>query len=359
MRKKTIFLVGSDTGGHVVPVFALAKDLEADPNFRIVVIGVGSETEKRFYSTLKKSEYRMIFAGKFQFNSFLYILSVFKSAVGFFQSLALILKYRPRVVFLKGNYSTVPVAFAARLFSIPIIAHESDAVIGKSNKLISKFAKKLFVAYPVEVYENIKVKYSGSILREEYLYRDSTKDQNNSKPKILVLGGSQGAHAINELVFRSINELVSVYDLTHQTGLKDIFEAKNIKKQLPKDLIDNYHPQAFIENNHLAIIEADLIISRASSGIFEFAAFKKPVILIPYPYASLDHQVANAEFFKCRDAAAVLIEKNLTPAIFYSTISKLMASDKKRSEMGMNLFSSSKLDGEKIVKSEIIKMAGK
>lgn len=359
MKKNTIFLVGADTGGHVVPVFALARDLSTNSNCRVVVIGVGSAIEKKFYQNLSNIDYKTITAGKFQFKSvWSNFVAILKSGVGFFQSIGLMIKYRPRVVFLKGNYSTVPVAYAARIFGVPIIAHESDAIIGKSNKLIASFAKKLFVSYPVETFSGSgkKLEYSGPILRKEYSERiPPYQNKEEILPKILILGGSQGAHAINEIIFATIKELASSYEVVHQTGAADFETALSKKKELSQETINNYQPTPFVDNDFLAISSSDLIISRASSSIFEFAAFAKPVILIPYPHASLDHQAANAKYFSRHNAAIVLVEKDLSPTILYSAISKILSSDKKKRELGDNLKKVVRFGGEKVVRNEISK----
>ncbi len=358
-NKKTIFLVGADTGGHVVPVFALAKDLALDEKYRVVVIGVGSTIEKRFYRKLSAVEYRTIVAGKFQFKSaWRNFIAVLKSGIGFFQSIGLIVKYHPKVIFLKGNYATVPVAYAARIFGIPIFAHESDAIIGKSNKLIAGFARKLFVSYPAEVFSHPgkNLEYSGAILRSEYQIKTfGPKNQAKKMPTVLILGGSQGAHAINEIIFSTLKELVSGYEIIHQTGVVDYKRSVEKKRELSKEIAGNYQPSAFIEDDFQAISKADLIISRASSSIFEFAAFRKAIILIPYPYASLDHQLANAKYFADRDAAIVLNEKDLSPTILYSAIAKILSSEKRKKELGQKLGKSVKLNGERIIRDELVK----
>ncbi|MEI8060690.1 MAG: UDP-N-acetylglucosamine--N-acetylmuramyl-(pentapeptide) pyrophosphoryl-undecaprenol N-acetylglucosamine transferase [Candidatus Berkelbacteria bacterium] len=361
MRKNTIFLVGADTGGHVVPVFALAGDLSKDKNIRVIVVGVGSAIEKKFYSKLSNVEYKIIIAGKFQFrNAWNNFVAVLKSGVGFFQSIGLIIKYRPKVVFLKGNYATVPVAYAARLLGVPVLAHESDAIIGKSNRLISKFAKKLFVSYPLEIF-NISGKnlvYSGPILRSEYSKKIDL-NQKNKLPTVLILGGSQGAHGINEIIFAALKELASGYIVIHQTGSTDIKTAEIKKAELPKEIADNYRPLSFVEDDFNVIASADLIVSRSSSSIFEFAAFEKPTILIPYPYASLDHQMANAKYFARHNAAIMLDEKDLSPTILYSAISKILSSEKRKKELGENLRQAVRPGGEKIIREELFKFMRK
>jgi len=357
--RKTIFLVGADTGGHVVPVFALAQDFAKNKKYNIVLIGVGSEIEKNFYHKLPEIKYVKIIAGKFQFNSFYNnLIASTKLIIGFFQSVILILKFRPKVVFLKGNYATVPVAYAAKFFRIPIITHESDAVIGKSNRLIANFSKKLFVSFPVETYNYKKqnIQFSGPILRDDF-YESNPKFErkSNNLSTILVLGGSQGAHAINKLFFSMLNQLLENYCIIHQTGINDFVTAREKIKLLPKKISVNYHPVSFIEETSKFIADADLIVSRASSSIFEFGVFGKPTILIPYPYASLNHQLENAKYFAGLKAAVVLEEKNLTPTILFSAISKIMLTAKTKKELGENLKNSVKLDGKKTVYLELEK----
>ncbi len=357
MKNKRIFLVGADTGGHVVPVFTLAEELEKEKNIEVFVFGVGSEIEKKFYSKLKNSRYLKIVAGKSQFGSpFSKVTAFCKSIIGLVQCKYYILKFRPQVIFLKGNYATIPMALAARILFCPVIIHESDAIIGRSNKYISKFAKKTFVSYPVEIYHlPIKnIKYSGPILRPEYSAKN-IRQQQNILPKILILGGSQGAHKINELIFASIKELSSGYQIVHQTGNQDIKVAEEKKKELPLDIQNNYQPMTFIENVFRSIIDADLIVSRASSSIFEYAAFQKATILIPYPYASLDHQKANAKYFANKNATVMIEEKDLSPTILYSSISKILSSEKRKKELAENLSKSVKFGGEKIIFNELTK----
>ena len=356
MRNKNIFLVGADTGGHVAPVYALAKEFLEKTKFRVVIIGVGSSIEKRFYQNLKEAKYCKIIAGKFQFSSvWNNFFSLLKTAVGFIQAIYLVIRFRPKVVFLKGNYATIPVAYVARLLGIPVFAHESDAVIGKSNQLISKFAKKVFLSFPEKVFDNKgkNFEYVGPILRPELEKKTSRNYERfgfDQKLKtVLVVGGSQGAHSINETVFKSLEKLASGYQIIHQTGVFDVEKAKSEKKLLDKKFSHRYYFSPFFEDINQAVAIADVVVSRASSTVFELASFKKAAILIPYPHASLDHQKANARYFENMKAAVVIDEKNLSPTILYSSISKMLTNDKRRTELENNLSKSLKTDGRKIV----------
>jgi UDP-N-acetylglucosamine--N-acetylmuramyl-(pentapeptide) pyrophosphoryl-undecaprenol N-acetylglucosamine transferase len=355
-KQKTILFVGADTGGHVVPVFALAKEFIEKTKYKVTVIGVGTATEKNFYSQIPRARYIKIIAGKFQFKSFFNnVFSAIKTAIGFIQSIFILISDRPAVIFLKGNYATVPVAYAARILRIPLFAHESDAVIGKSNKLIAKFADKLFLSYPLEIYkDNISNGfYSGPILRPEIEsktpgdYKRFGFDKN--KKTILIIGGSQGSHSINKAVLNALDELLPLYQIIHQTGTKDAAIALEKKRSLKEEYSKRYFTSPFINDVHGAISAADLVISRASSTIFELAAASKASILIPYPHASLNHQTENAKYFENKNAAVVVYDKNLSPTILYSAISKILSTDKKRSELASNISKSVKLNGRETV----------
>lgn len=365
MSRKTIFLVGADTGGHVVPVFALAKDLSKRSNIRIVLLGVGSEIEKKFFPQVKNAIYLKILAGKLNHGQvFQNIISALKSFAGFFQSVGRIIRYRPSVIFLKGNYATIPMAYAARILFVPIIIHESDAILGKSNRIISAFAKEVFLSYPTEIYkEKIKnARYSGLIMRENF-QQDGTKDYRlfDFDPKrktVLVIGGSLGAHSINQAIFGSLKELSGSFQIIHQTGSADIAEAEKQKTNFG-DLSKNYYPVAFLDDKLFqALAISDLVVSRAGSMVMELAASRKAVILIPYPYAAADHQSANAKYFQDRKAAVILDGKELIPTVLYSTIAKLLTSQKKHQELAKNLFSSVKMDGREIVLKKLLEYLG-
>lgn len=364
MKMKTIFLVGADTGGHVVPTYSLALELEKNTNIQVVVIGVGSEIEKKFYSKLSKSKYIKIYAGKSRFGSiWSKFVSYMKLFVGFVQSKYLIIKYRPKVVFLKGNYATLPIAFAAKLFGCPIIHHESDAVIGRSNKAIAKFSKKLFLSYPLEIYDDEfkQAVYSGPILREDFLSLSPPKDNDfqsfgfdKHTPIILVLGGSLGAKAINDCIFNSLDKILSEYQLIHQTGNASFQEAKNLKSVLPLNLRSKYYVSSFVDNELISAIKiADLVLSRSGSGVFELAAFKKAAILVPYPYASNDHQSANARYFSHKSAVKMIVDDKLQPTVLLGMIENLISDKKMSNDMRENFYNNSKLDGRDVIVAEL------
>lgn len=365
-KKNTVFLVGADTGGHVVPVYALALELEKDPNTRVFVLGVGTEIEKKFYPKLQSSIFIKIIAGKSQFGSIIgSLISYVKLAIGFIQAKYLLIKFRPKVIFLKGNYATLPIAYAARLLRFPIINHESDSIVGRSNKIIANFSESFFVSYPIDFYqESLKNPiYSGPILRDKFLDPQNTTDKDfltfgfdKNIPILLILGGSLGASSINDAIFASLDKILDKFQVIHQTGAQGNKEAQKVKSKLSIEKQKRYYQSSFIDREIFSAINiADVIISRSGSSIFEFAAFKKTAILIPYPYASFDHQRRNAEYFLSKDAAIVIDDKKLEPESLLKQIIDLSKDEKKRKQLADNFYHSVNLQGKAIVLSEIKK----
>lgn len=365
MKKNSIILVGADTGGHVVPVFALAKKLAEHSDLRVLVLGVGTDIEKKFYLN-QKFRYKKIYAGKISYGSiFQKVYSLIKLIFGFFQSLWIVMVENPKVVFLKGNYATVPIAYAARLLHKKIFVHESDAVIGRSNKIIGKFATKTFLTYPVSDYKNPpeNAEYSGPILRQDFF--DQTKSQKTDYEKfgfseksktLLIIGGSLGSRSINSAVVGILDKLLSTCQVIHQTGELDYNEVKDKTNKLDKNLLKNYYLTPFLNENLLSAIRiSDLVISRSGSMVMELAAAKKPTILIPYPYAAADHQTKNAEFFQSKNATVVISDKDLKPITLYTNIIKIISSPKKLQTLSDNINKSTKLDGLNLIYDEIIK----
>ena len=365
MKKKTIILVGADTGGHVVPVFTLAKKLAEHSDLRVVVLGVGTEVEKKFYLN-QKFKYRKIYAGKIAYGNFFQkVYSLIKLTLGFFQSFWILITEDPKVVFLKGNYATIPIAYAARFLRKKIFIHESDAIIGRSNKIISNFATKTFLTYPVSDYKNPpkNAVYSGPILRQDFFSQpkpnknDYAKFSFDEKNKtLLIVGGSLGSKSINLAVVGVLDKLLSTCQVIHQTGVLDYNDVREKTSKFDKNLLKNYYLTPFLDQELLSAINiSDLVISRSGSMVMELAALKKPTILIPYPYAAADHQTKNAKFFESKDAAIVISDNDLKPITLYSNIMKVIGSEKRLKTLADNIHKSTKLDGLNQIYDEIIK----
>ncbi len=274
-----------------------------------------------------------IYAGKlrryFDFKNF---VDVFKLPVGFFQALWILRKLKPKLVFAKGGYVSVPVCFAARVLKIPIWLHESDFSPGLANKICSKFAQKIFLSFEEsrQFFPRKDVEVVGNPIRKWLLKGNKELGYkltgfSPSKPVILIMGGSTGAQWLNRMVEKILPELLKHAQVVHITG-----ENPNLKIQMPnKSQNPNAKYKTFeFLNEDLAHIYAisDLVISRAGSGaIFEILALKKPMILVPLPAkASRGDQIENALAFTSHGWARVIRQDKISPENFLKEILYLL-----------------------------------
>jgi len=342
-----ILFTGGGTGGHVYPLVAIAREIRRIyPKKDLTLYYAGPKDE--FASALLSHEdfiIKTIVSGKirryFDWRNIVDIL--FKIPFGVIQSFFLLLFMRPDLVFTKGGSGSIAAAYAARILKIPVFLHESDVVPGLSNQTVAKWAKKIFVSFPkTEYFDPSKTILVGNPIRKELLEGDKEKavelfNLTLSKPILLVVGGSQGAEAINDFILNIFNHLLREYEVIHITGNRD---AKEVAAEAlvveEKDLERYYHEVGFLNEEKMkhAYKAADLIISRSGSGsIFEIAANGKPSILIPLPLAANDHQSKNAFAYAQTGAAMVMEQQNLTPNFFMENVQLLLLDQEKINKM--------------------------
>lgn len=344
-----ILLTGGGTGGHFYPLIAIAEKLieEAD-NQKIIDL-------KLYYMSDKPYDKRMLFENKitfvqipcgkmrtyFSLNNF---FDIFKTITGVFMGLISIFFIFPDVIISKGGYAAFPAVFAARFFRIPVIVHESDSFPGRLNIWTAKFAWHVGVSWDeaIEYLPKSKTALTGQPIRKEILHREPNGAHNFFKlkpdlPVILVLGGSQGAQIINDNIVDVLPDLLSRYQVIHQTGINNIKEvtarAKLLMDKNPN--IERYVPVDFLNNltTRMAAGCADIIISRAGSAIFEIASWGIPSIIIPITNSNGDHQRRNAFNYARVGACEVIEESNLTSHLLVSEIDKLFSSKERLTQM--------------------------
>jgi UDP-N-acetylglucosamine--N-acetylmuramyl-(pentapeptide) pyrophosphoryl-undecaprenol N-acetylglucosamine transferase len=361
-KKIKIIITGGGTAGHVMPALAV---IEALTNKKIDILYVGSK--KGIEKTIVPEhniEFRSITCGKFRrYWSWENLIDPFKFMIGFFQSLGIIIKFKPQVIFSKGGYVGLPIVIAGWICRKPIIVHESDTTLGLANRISLKFARRLAVSFPAECYPKVqaqKIIYTGTPVRKSILLGNKQKGQTFFQLKenlqtLLVVGGSQGAKKINNTLLEILVELLPNLQIIHLTGPSDFNKFKSFQKELPAEIKNNYKPYAFLENEIAdAITCSDLIISRAgANAIFEIAIFKKPLILIPLE----GHQETNAEFFARKNAALVIKNQDLNSKILLETMNNALSSPEKMQIMGTLLNEFEIPSSAEIIADEILKLA--
>ena len=310
---KKIILTGGGTAGHVTPNIALLPLLKEN-HYEISYIGSYTGIEKELIEE-QGIPYDGISSGKlrryFDVKNF---TDPFRVIRGYFQSVRIMKRRRPDVVFSKGGFVAVPVVLAARRLHIPVICHESDITPGLANKLAIPSATKVCCNFP-ETQSYLpegKSVLTGSPIRQELLSGDPQEGLRicgftDEKPVLMIIGGSSGAVAINDAVRRSLGELLKTFQVVHLCG------AGNLDHSL--DGQTGYIQFEYVKDDlrHL-FAAADLLISRAgANAICEILALQKPNILIPLPKgASRGDQILNAESFERSGYSYVLQQEQLT-----------------------------------------------
>lgn len=348
-----IVLAGGGTGGHFYPLIAVAEAIQEIAIERTLIepelIHVGPHP----FDALALQEHDIIYqsspAGKARrYASALNVLDYAKTFFGILRATLHLYSLYPDVVFSSGGYAAFPTLVAARLLRIPVIMYDADATPGRVSLWSSKFAARIAIAHneAAALYsEKIRdrIARTGHPIRKEIL--DPAKDGgheflklDSSVPTIMLLGGSQGARAINEVVIDALPILVSKYNIVHQAGADNLEEATNVGKLVLKDNPHQERYRVFGLLNTLAIRMAagisSLVVSRAGSGsIFEIASWNIPAILVPIPEDVSHDQTENAFSYARAGGAVVIEQKNLTPHILVAEIDRILQDTSRLSAM--------------------------
>jgi len=369
-----IVFTGGGTGGHFYPLIAVAEQVNAyvaEHNLVQPDLYYLSDTP---YDEGALYENDMLFerisAGKVRtYMSAQNASDTLKTILGFPHVLRLMFTLWPDVVFSKGGYMSVPVVMAARILRIPVVIHDSDSVPGRANLLASKFAARIAISYP-EAGEFFKgkdnVALTGNPVRHGVQKHDAhrSREQLNidlEMPTLLIIGGSQGAEAVNSTVLQSLKELLNTYQVLHQTGTNNFNTCKNVAEmELAHHAHkDRYHPVANynVHELSLAASAADLIVSRAGSGaIFEIATWEKPVLLVPIPDSVSRDQRSNAYAYARAGGAVVIEQENFTPHLLLSEAERILSDIGIIEKMQAGARAFQKPDAAKLIAHELMKI---
>jgi UDP-N-acetylglucosamine--N-acetylmuramyl-(pentapeptide) pyrophosphoryl-undecaprenol N-acetylglucosamine transferase len=322
---KRIILTGGGTAGHVTPCIALLPELKNE-GFDIQYIGSYNGIEKKLIEEYH-IPYHGISSGKlrryFDPKNFTDPIKVMK---GYLEASKLMKQLKPDIVFSKGGFVTVPVVMAAKRNKIPVIIHESDMTPGLANKLALPSASKVCANFPetVKYLPPEKAVLTGTPIRKELFKGNKINGLDfcgfsANKPVLLIVGGSTGSRAINEVIRGVLPTLLREFQIVHLCG-KD-----NLDERLQG--MAGYVQFEYIKNELSDLLAAaDLVISRAgANAICELLALRKPNILIPLPAASSrGDQILNAESFERQGYSLVLKEETLSLASLMEAIETVM-----------------------------------
>jgi UDP-N-acetylglucosamine--N-acetylmuramyl-(pentapeptide) pyrophosphoryl-undecaprenol N-acetylglucosamine transferase len=331
---RTILIMAGGTGGHIFPGLAVADEMHA-AGWDVVWMGAKGGMEERL---VPPRGYRTAWIraraarGKGVLQKLLLPANLLFS---FVESARHILRLRPDVVLGLGGYVAFPGGMMASLLDRPLALHEQNAVAGLANKVLAGVSDKVMVAFPGALKDG---EWTGNPVRREIAGIGIPEERFSGRTgplKILVVGGSLGAQALNEALPKAL-QLLPPVKVVHQSGEKHL------------DALRRHYADAGVEGELVAFIddmarryaEADLVICRAGAvTIAELSAGGMASILVPFPHAVDDHQTANARFLAEKGAAILLSQKDLTPEKLASVIAsldraKLLQMARKARELG-------------------------
>lgn len=373
----TIVFTGGGTGGHFYPIIAIAEalgDLVREKRLiapALYYLAPNSFDENALFEN--GITYVHIPAGKIRrYISFKNITDFFITLAGTLSALVTLFHLYPDVVVSKGGYGSVPTVLAAWLLRIPIIIHESDAKPGRANLFAAKFAEKIAISFESAAkyfpdHVQNKIARTGIPIRKALMRIETEGAQQYLKleknvPTILILGGSQGAMKINEIVLSSLLQLISFANIIHQTGKAHFENVRAIAQVvLGKDPhADRYHPINYLSEVSLqrAAGVAHVIVSRAgANSIAEIGLWKKPAILIPIPESVSHDQRTNAYAYAKTGAAIVLDEENLNSHILVSEIERIVRDPELSKRMSASAAGFTDPDAARILAGEVLAIA--
>ncbi len=386
-NRKTVLIMAGGTGGHIFPALAVAHVLR-DRGVHIEWLGTNKGLEARLVPEQQYPINYIEISGMRGKGLTTLVLLPLKLIRAMIQTLNVYHKVKPDVVLGMGGFVTGPGGIVGWLMRKPVILHEQNAIAGLTNKLLFKFAKKVFAAFPGAFAENKKLMIIGNPVRKEITSLEKPEQRFTKKwanisdmqLNILVIGGSLGAAALNEKVPESLemiakNQLLHNSDLKkingrHQCGEKNLVATKKNygwleKITFNKPAPDNAEHEIKINVDIMPFINdmaanyewADLVICRSGAlTVSEISAVGVASLLVPFPYAVDDHQTANAAYL-ANEEAAFLIQQNdlskekLTELLMSLNQKKLLTMAEKARQLSIN-------NAAEVVADECLQLAG-
>ncbi len=361
-----LIIAGGGTGGHLFPGIAVAEEfLSRDPANEVLFVGTERGIEARAVPAAGYCLELISAAGIRGKGTFSQLKGLAMMIYGYSQSRKILKKFRPDMVLGVGGYASLPMVLAARGTQTPRFIHEQNAIPGLTNRLLARFANKIFITLEesARYFPAATTQLTGNPLRRQILdtVRDNGKEiplpcRLNSVPcfHLFIFGGSQGAHAINTAMTAALPLLKKSrikLSITHQTGEKDCGEVTAAYRTAGVEATVT----PFITDMAVEYAKADLIICRAgATTIAEVTACGKACLFIPFPHAVDDHQRRNAEALLKKDACFMMLELELTGETLAESIRTLAEDPQLVLHTGEAAFSLARLDAARIIVDEML-----
>jgi UDP-N-acetylglucosamine--N-acetylmuramyl-(pentapeptide) pyrophosphoryl-undecaprenol N-acetylglucosamine transferase len=316
-----ILMAGGATGGHLFPAIAIAEAFQSrNPGTKVLFVSIGNPFEKSVLFAKSYPLRTITVEGMKGRGVWRQIRSILKIPVAIFQSIGILRDYKPDLVIGVGSYAAGPLVISAWLMRKRVVLHEQNIFPGITNRLLAPFADQIFVSFQhtQTAFRSKKAFLSGNPVQKKILelkgnceQREPNQSEAPRSFTVLVVGGSQGAHAVNLAVVEALDYLSGeyAYEFLHQTGEADkaMVEKAYRQKKMSSCV------QAFFHDMERQYAKADLVICRAgATTVAEITAMGKPAIFIPFPSAADNHQFLNARALTEAGAAEMVLQRDLS-----------------------------------------------
>ena len=303
-----IIIAAGGTAGHINPGIAIAQEIKKhDSSAKITFIGTDYGLEKELVPKAG-FDIKLIHSKGLSRNLIKLVKAAWYNLVGLEESYTILKELKPDVVIGMGGYVCAPVLLVAKkVLRIPVFIHESNAIAGKTNKFIGKFADGIAIGFDVtkKDFKSKNVIVTGNPVRMDFVGVE--KKFNTDKKKIVIFGGSQGARNINNAVIDMLQKGIDKYNILYATGKKQY----DLVKEKIGEVNTNIKIVPYIENMSEELKDADLVISRSGAlTVTELCTIGVPAILIPLSTAAENHQEFNAKVMENVGAAKIILDKD-------------------------------------------------
>ncbi len=363
MSKYKFIVSGGGTGGHIYPAIAIANELKSRfPDAEFLFVGAQDKMEMQKVPQAGYAIEGLWIAGLQRKLTLQNVLFPVKLITSLWKSRAIIKAFKPDVVIGTGGFASGPLLQMANSLNIPTVIQEQNSFPGITNKLLSKKANRICVAYEnlERFFPKEKMILTGNPVRQDLIDIDTKREEaikyfnlDASKKTLLILGGSLGARRVNQLIEKELQNIINQnIQVIWQCGKFYLEEYKKLDSK-------NVQVLAFIDRMDLVYAAADFVISRAgASSVSELSIVGKPVIFIPSPNVAEDHQTKNAKSIVDKRGALMLKESELDEN-FNTVFNDLVINENLQQQLSENIKKLAKINATNDIVDEIIKLINK
>jgi UDP-N-acetylglucosamine--N-acetylmuramyl-(pentapeptide) pyrophosphoryl-undecaprenol N-acetylglucosamine transferase len=348
-----VLIAGGGTGGHLFPGLAVADELRARGG-EVVFVGTQRGIETRVVPAAGYRLELLSVSGLARMGVVNTLRGLGRLPGAFAQAFRILRGFAPDVVLGVGGYASGPVGMVAALGGWPLALQEQNSVPGFTNRTLGRFAREIFLAFEDAraAFPGDRCHVTGNPVRANFLTAAAAhagiRTSSDGKGRVLIVGGSQGARAVNELVVAAMQfNTGRGFNVVHQCGAA---EVEKVTDAYRRTAVASFEVVPFIEDMAGAYAEADVVVARSGAlTLAELAVMGRPAILIPLPTAADDHQTKNAAAFERAGAAIVLAQADAKPEILAAKLAALMEAPDRRARMAAAMQSLARPDAARLV----------